>query len=197
MVQVVIGVPVKPFGVAKRRLADVLDADERARLGRALAVRTVTAVAEAGARPLILSADDQVTEWSRSIGVEVLLDEGSSLDRAATAAVALIRGRGAAWGVLHADVPTLTSRDLGSAIEHLAEGAAVISPSSDGGTSFIGACLDEFVFRYGPGSFHRHLAGLGGESPRVVVRRGLALDLDTPYDLQAAAGTTEGAWLRR
>lgn len=197
MAQVIIGVPVKPFGVAKRRLAAVLDTGERARLGRALAERTVEAVAAAGALPLILSADDQVTAWSRSIGVEVLLDEGSSLDRAATAAVALIRSRRAAWGVLHADLPTLTSRDLEGALGHLADGGAVISPSSDGGTSFVGSCLDVFVFRYGPGSYHRHLAGLAGESPQVVVNRGLALDLDTPDDLRAAAGTPEGAWLRR
>lgn len=197
MAQVIIGVPVKPFGVAKRRLAAVLDADERARLGRALAERTVEAVAAAGAFPLILSADDQVTDWSRSIGAEVLLDEGSSLDRAATAAVALIRGRQAAWGVLHADLPTLTSRDLEASLRLLADGGAVISPSSDGGTSLVGSSLDAFVFRYGPGSFHRHLAALAGGAPQVVVNRGLALDLDTPDDLRAAAGTKEGAWLRR
>lgn len=197
MGQVVIGIPVKPFEAAKRRLAAVLDSNERARLGRALAERTVEAVAGAGALPLILSADERVTDWSRSIGVEVLLDEGSSLDRAAAAAVALIRGRGAAWGVLHADLPTLRSRDLERALGHLSEGGAVISPSSDGGTSLVGSWLDEFAFGYGRGSFHRHLAALAGESPRVVVNRGLALDLDTPDDLVAAAGTTEGAWLRR
>ena len=195
MPQVVIGIPVKPFGVAKRRLADVLSAAERARLGRELAERTVTAVAASGAVPLILSADDQVTGWARSIGVDVLLDEGSSLDRAASVALHRIRSQGAVWGVLHADVPTLTGADLKRPIEVLQTGGAVIAPSSDGGTSLLGSSLDEFRFHYGPGSFHRHLAGLAPHDPFVAVSRGLALDLDTPDDLRAAAGTPEGAWL--
>ncbi|MDX1447739.1 MAG: 2-phospho-L-lactate guanylyltransferase [Acidimicrobiia bacterium] len=195
MSRVVIGVPVKPFGAAKRRLADVLDSNARARLGRSLAQRTVHAVADAGGEPLVLSADEQVTAWSRSIGVEVLLDEGSSLDRAAAAAVDHIRAHGAAWGILHADLPILTGSDLGPALSHLRDGRAVIAPSSDGGTSLIGSSLDRFPFRYGPGSFHRHLALLGPEHPQVVIRPGLALDLDTPDDLRAASNTTEGAWL--
>ena len=197
MPQVVIGIPVKPFGVAKRRLSDVLGASERARLGRELAERTVKAVTDSRATPLVLSADDQVTEWARSISVDVLLDEGSSLDGAASVAIVHIRTRGAAWGVLHADVPTLTGNDLSRPVEILRTGGAVIAPSSDGGTSFIGSSLDAFRFRYGPGSFQRHLAGLGPHDPFVVVNRGLALDLDTPDDLRAAAGTTEGTWLRR
>ena len=195
MPQVVIGIPVKPFGAAKRRLADVLGATERARLGRELAERTVAAVDASGATPLILSADDQVTDWARSIGVDVLLDEGSSLDQAAAVALARIRSQHAAWAVLHADVPTLTHNDLRRPVEILAAGGAVIAPSSDGGTSLLGSSLDEFRFQYGPGSFHRHLAGLASHDPFVAVSRGLALDLDTPDDLRAAAGTPEGAWL--
>lgn len=196
MPQVVIGIPVKPFGAAKRRLGDVLGEEERARLGQALAERTVAAVSGSGATPLVLSADDQVTEWARSIAVDVLLDEGSSLDRAAAAALARIRSEGAAWAVLHADVPTLTLGDLVRPVEVLQAGGAVIAPSSDGGTSLLGSSLDAFQFRYGPGSFHRHLAGLASHDPFVAVSRGLALDLDTPDDLSAAAGTPEGAWLR-
>lgn len=195
MLQVVIGIPVKPFGAAKRRLSDVLGEQERARLGQALAARTVAAVNGSGATPLILSADDQVTEWARSIPVDVLLDEGSSLDRAAVVALTRVRSEGAAWAVLHADLPILTLRDLLRPVEILQAGGAVIAPSSDGGTSLLGSSLDQFQFHYGPGSFHRHLASLAPHHPFVAVSRGLALDLDTPDDLRAAAGTPEGAWL--
>ncbi|MFP5331770.1 MAG: 2-phospho-L-lactate guanylyltransferase [Acidimicrobiia bacterium] len=195
MTTVVIGIPVKPFGAAKRRLADVLDAAGRARLGRELAERTVKAVIEAGAAALVLSADEQVTEWAQSIGVDVLLDEGSSLDQAAGAALIHIRAMGAAWAVLHADVPTLRSRDLSGAVLRLGVGGSVIAPSSDGGTSLVGSSLDEFRFAYGAGSFHRHLAALAGTDPQVIVNRGLALDLDTPDDLRAASGRPEGRWL--
>ncbi|HSJ27313.1 MAG TPA: 2-phospho-L-lactate guanylyltransferase [Acidimicrobiia bacterium] len=195
MVDVVIGIPVKPFPAAKRRLAAVLDSAARARLGRSLAERTVRAVLDGGGVPLVLSADASVTAWARSMDVDVLLDEGSSLDQAAHDAVRAIRARSRAWAILHADLPTLTGRDLRSAFAALAEGACVLAPSSDGGTSLVGSSLDHFAFSYGPGSFHRHLTRLAPHSPRVVVNRGLALDLDTPDDLRAAAATAGGEWL--
>lgn len=195
MPEVVIGIPVKPFPAAKRRLASVLDDTGRAALGRKLAERTVHAVLEAGAQPLVLSADDPVTGWARAIGVEVLLDEGSSLDEAAQIAVGEARRRGAAWGILHADLPVLTADDLRTAIMVLGDGGAVVAPSSDGGTSLVGSSLERFAFSYGPGSFHRHLAALSAHDPQVIVTRGLALDLDTPADLAAARATVEGAWL--
>lgn len=195
MPDVIIGIPVKPFPAAKRRLAAVLDDASRAELGRRLAMRTVLAVTETGATPLVLSADDPVTAWAGSIGVEVLSDEGSSLDEAARAAVAHVRSRGRSWAILHADLPVVTRDDLGDAIAHLSQGGSVLAPSSDGGTSLIGSSLDEFPFAYGPGSFHRHLAALRRWDPRIVTNMGLLLDLDTPDDLAAASATTEGAWL--
>jgi 2-phospho-L-lactate guanylyltransferase len=195
VLDVIIGIPVKPFAAAKRRLAAVLDDAGRARLGKELAERTVATVTESGASPLVLSADDLVTEWAHDIGVEVLLDEGSSLDEAAGAAVTEARHRRGAWAILHADLPLLTSRDLVATVETLSAGGAVIAPSSDGGTSLVGCSLDVFSFSYGPGSFHRHLAALAALSPAVVVSRGLCLDLDTPEDLTAAIGAGGGAWL--
>ncbi len=195
MLDVNIGIPVKPFPAAKGRLAAVLDGPNRAELGRRLAIRTVKAVVESGARALILSADDAVTRWADSIGVDVLLDEGSSLNRAAETAVTHIRGNGGAWAILHADLPLLTGADLSRPVSHLADGGAVLAPSSDGGTSMVGASLDWMSFAYGAGSFHRHLATLARHEPLVVTNRGLLLDLDTPDDLVAASATTEGSWL--
>jgi 2-phospho-L-lactate/phosphoenolpyruvate guanylyltransferase len=195
VLDVIIGIPVKPFPAAKERLAAVLDGPTRAELGRRLAIRTVKAVVESGARALILSADDAVTRWADSISVDVLLDEGSSLNRAAGTAVAHIRGQGGAWAILHADLPLLTGADLSLAVSHLAGGGAVVAPSSDGGTSMLGASLDRMSFAYGAGSFHRHLAALARHEPLVVINRGLLLDLDTPDDMVAASATTEGSWL--
>ncbi len=200
MFDVTIGIPVKPFPAAKGRLAEILGDSARAELGRELADRTLAAVAESGARPLVLSADDAVTEWARSLAVDVLLDEGSSLDRAAHVAVAEIRRSARAWAILHADLPLLTASHLTEAVGELAAGGAVLAPSSDGGTSLVGASLAHFPFRYGPGSFHRHLAALSsltGGSVRVITNIGLLLDLDTPHDLAAAAGKADGAWLAR
>jgi 2-phospho-L-lactate guanylyltransferase (CobY/MobA/RfbA family) len=68
----------------------------------------------------------------------------------------------------------------------------MIAPSNDGGTSLLGASR-RIRFAYGPASFHRHLLRL--RDPRVVVRLGLALDLDDASDLEAARGHTKGQWL--
>ena len=192
---VTFGIPVKPFGAAKQRLADVLDSEARARLGRQLAERTVGAVAECGARPLVLSADDAVTRWAQSFDVEVQLDEGSSLNAAAEAAVRRIRHENGTWAILHADLPIITAADLTTAIEFLGAGRPVIAPSSDGGTSLLGSPFDQLVFSYGKGSFERHLRRLASSDPAIVIARGLLLDLDTPQDLAAASATPEGAWL--
>ena len=195
MTGVTFGIPVKPFGAAKQRLADVLDPRARARLGQQLAERTVAAVAECGGRPLVLSADDDVTRWARDFGVEVQLDEGSSLDVAARAAVRRIRSADGTWAILHADLPIITAADLACAFDLLHGGRSVIAPSSDGGTPLVGSSADRFDFSYGRGSFHRHLRSLATLDPAVVIARGLLLDLDTPHDLAAASATPEGAWL--
>ena len=192
---VTVAIPVKPFSDAKRRLAAVLGDDARRDLAIALARRTVDVVVQTDAAPLVLSADAEVTEWANTHGLDVALDEGSSLDEAATAAVTRIRATGGAWSVLHADLPSLAAADLTDAVARLAAGGAVLAPSSDGGTSLIGAAIDGFVFRHGPGSFHRHLAALAPLDPLVVVRTGLLLDLDEPDDLTAASRRAEGAWL--
>ncbi|MEX1005629.1 MAG: 2-phospho-L-lactate guanylyltransferase [Acidimicrobiia bacterium] len=197
MTDVTFGIPVKPFDAAKRRLADVLDPEARARLGRRLAERTVQAVAECGAHPLVLSADEAVTNWAQAFGVDVHLDEGSSLDAAARAAVSRIRRSAGTWAILHADLPIITAADLTDAVALLRSGRSVIGPSSDGGTSLLGSASDGFAFSYGKGSFHRHLRGLASSDPTIVIARGLLLDLDTPDDLRAAGATPEGAWLTR
>lgn len=190
--RVVAAIPVKPFDQAKRRLAEVLSAPDRRRLGERLARHTVEVSAAAGAVPLVLSADDEVTEWATAHGAAVLLDEGSSLDRAATVAQDHVLASGDAWMLLHADLPLLRPDDLIPVVAHLSTGGAAIAPSSDGGTSLLGASVT-IVTTYGPGSFHRHLTRMN--DPRVVVTLGLALDLDTPSDLAAAARHPAGAWM--
>jgi 2-phospho-L-lactate guanylyltransferase (CobY/MobA/RfbA family) len=100
---------------------------------------------------------------------------------------------GAAWMVVHADLPLLRPADLAPVVEHLESGGRAIAPSSDGGTSLLGAS-DPMPTSYGPGSFHRHLVRLG-PGVRVFVSLGLALDLDTVSDLEAARRHHRGAWM--
>jgi 2-phospho-L-lactate guanylyltransferase len=192
---VIVAVPVKPFDAAKARLASLLSPASRRWLGRGLAERTLSAVAAAGATPLVLAADDEVAGWAVEAGVEVLLDRGSSLDRAAADAVALAAERTTGWIVCHADLPLLAAGDLTPAVTVVARGGAVIAPSADGGTSLLGCGLPAFPFAYGPGSFHRHLAAAAHLAPIVLVTPGLACDLDLPADLVAVRRHPRGRWL--
>lgn len=182
-----IAIPVKPFGVAKARLHPVLNAVQRSLLGRTVASHTAGEAVAIGARVAVITGDNGVARWATDLGVEVVRESsefGPGLNGAGAAAVAAAERDGSDWLILHADLPLVTRVDLAAAIGRHRPGRHVIAPSYDGGTSLIMG-TGAFPFSYGPGSFHRHLQA-AGNTAEVVVRAGLALDLDTPGDLEAA-----------
>ncbi len=180
---VLVAIPVKAFAVAKARLADVLSPDKRERLGRTLAARAVATVAAAGAQPAVVTGDPAVTAWAQGRGVRVIPEpDPGGLNCAATAATTTALDAHQPWFILHADLPWLEPDELAGALAHVAAGRYVICPSYDGGTTGLGG-PGPFVFRYGPASFHRHLAIMGGSAHTVFVSAGFALDIDSPADL--------------
>ncbi|MGH8946265.1 MAG: 2-phospho-L-lactate guanylyltransferase [Acidimicrobiia bacterium] len=187
-------VPVKSFSTGKERLSPALDPDARAFLIRAMADHVASVAESAGLLPVLVTDSPEVAEWGAARGLPSLQDPGRGLSAAAEAGIAWARSTGSGWLVVHADLPMLRPEDLSALTEALAEGADPISPSADGGTSAIGGG-EPPVLAYGPGSFHRHLPRLA--SPRVVVRPGLAHDIDSPADLESARGHPDGAWLDR
>ena len=194
--EILAAIPVKPFGVAKRRLADRLDAPARSRVGRAIAARTAEAATDAGALVAVVTGDPGVAGWARSRGYLTIDERNASapgLDGAAEAVVDDAARRRRPWAIIHADLPLITPASL-RAIFDLASDNTVLVPSYDGGTNVIAGRGTRFAFSYGPSSFHRHIAA----NPRCVVRTDplLALDLDTRIDLERALSLPAGAWLR-
>jgi len=184
-VDLLIAIPLKPFGVAKARLAPVLSAGQRSRLGRTVAARTVAVATETGARVAVVTGDPEVSDWAVAQGAEVIAETGTGgLNAAASAAVVVALSEGRGWAILHADLPLLAFEELRDALARWRPGDTVLAPTYDGGTSLLVGDV-KFPFAYGPGSFHRHLRLADGRA-EIVVRRGLALDMDTPRDLQAA-----------
>lgn len=181
-----VGIPVKPFTVAKRRLESVAGPTLRRRLGQAIALRTARIAAQTGADVRFVTGDPGVHRWAASNGFSSLPEDPGGLNGAADAVVAAASGP---WVVLHADVPLLSQEDLAGV---LAIDGPVIAPAHDGGTNLIKAS-GRFAFSYGPGSFTTHLARL--PHARVISTPGLAFDLDTPRDLAVARRLTRGAWL--
>jgi len=137
---------------------------------------------EADTAVTIVTPDPDVRRWAESIEAAWIGEPGSGgLDAAAGAGVAAADGD--PWLVIHADLPAITPDDVAVGAT-LASAGTVLAPSHDGGTSLIGGVAPSFPFAYGPGSFSRHLAATGGHAT-ILVRPGLALDLDAPSDLTA------------
>lgn len=173
-------IPVRSFhGLS--RLAGALETDDRIALMQRLVEHTTSTARIAGLRPLIVTNDARVTTWAGHAGVKVAAEGTGGLNAAAAAGVAAAADD--AWLVVHADLPLITPSDIAAAIDLLDRGI-VLAPSHDGGTSLIGGTGAAFPFAYGPGSFRRHLSAVDGAAS-ILVRRGLALDLDRPWDLGA------------
>ncbi len=188
-------IPIKPFGVAKARLAGKLDASSRSRLGRAVASRTAAAATDAGALVAIVTGDSGVASWARSNGYLTIDEEDSSqsgLNGAAEAAVFEAARRQRCWAIVHADLPLITPASL-TPIFAAAERDVVFVPSHDGGTNVIAGNRASFRFAYGPASFRAHMAHY--PSARVIRHPRLALDLDTETDLMRALRHPDGRWL--
>jgi 2-phospho-L-lactate guanylyltransferase len=193
----VIAVPLKPFRSAKGRLAEALDPATRAALMEDTAGRVVRAAQATGGLVVVVTADPEVAAWAHRRGVEVLADppEGG-LNGAAAAAAGGAAAAGSVWCIVHGDLPLLEPRHLEAVLAATGDGGAVLAPSRNGGTNVL-AGSRPIEFRYGQGSFARHLAACAALPRRVIVTTGTALDLDTPADLAAAATITGGAWLAR
>ena len=184
---ILVGIPVKPFTVAKRRLSGSLDVTQRRRLGRAIAERTARLVAATGADVRIVTSSDSVSRWATGLGIGVLAEEhGGGLNGAARCIAAAADDE---WAVVHADVALATLDELSTA---LGTTGTVIVPAHDGGTNVIKG-RGRFPFSYGPGSFHRHLAFR--PEATVLASPDLSFDLDTPHDLAVAVRLGLGAWL--
>lgn len=168
-----IGIPIRSFATAKTRLAEHLTADRRRQIALQLATHTV-AIAASVAEVVIVTGDSEVRQWARAQSL-MSIDDGGNLDRAGSAIVRHADRQ--PWGLLHADLPRLESSDLHTAFGGFEDCGSVIAPSWDGGTSLI-VGTGPFSFSYGAGSFHRHLSHRPDAA--VVVRAGLALDVDEP-----------------
>ncbi len=174
-------VPLKPPATRKGRLAERLSPAERERLSLALFERTVAvldAVPAIGATHLLSAErpDGWARPWSR--------DEGRGLNpeleaaRAGLSATPLL--------VIHADLPLLEAADVAALLACAEEHGCAIAPDRHGeGTNAVAVLAHlPFRFAFGVGSFARH-AAQAGPAARVD-RPGLALDCDTPDDLDRA-----------
>ena len=185
-------VPVKAFGSAKRRLSGVLPDEARADLARRMAERVVAA---AEGLPVHVVCDDEVVAaWAERVGAQVLWRPGHGLNGAVADGVESLAKLGFTDVVVaHADLPL--ARELGRAI--LPGRITLVPDRHEIGTNLIALPTTlRFRFRYGPGSFRRHLAEARRHQlgVRVWRDRALGLDVDLPEDLAVAEVKEVLAW---
>ncbi len=186
-------VPLKQFDLAKARMAVGFDAEQREKLGRAVAAHTLEVVARTVGAVWVVTSDEAVAEWADDRGAGIILERLEGLNAAASRVIELAaNGR---WMILHADLPLLTPEDVRAAWDRIPRDGFLLAPSRDGGTSVFAGKAPVPSFAYGPGSFHRHLAGVRRHPVRVIARTGFLLDVDAPSDYAAAARHPRGTWL--
>lgn len=185
-------VPVKRFADAKRRLAPVLDAGERARLAR-LMVEDVLAVLMSCqsilAGTMVVTSDADAAELARSRGASVVFDDGDNGINAAVArAVAEIGDAGIM--VVPSDIPQLSMQAIVTAADAIAppRTLAIAAATEDGGTNLL-ACrpAGAIPLHFGPRSFERHYRAAleAGITVHTLRLPELSLDIDRPENLRA------------
>ncbi len=174
-------VPVKSFGLAKGRLADALDREQRSALARTMAARVVAAAA-----PLpvfVVCGSDEVASWATARGAEVLRFEPPGLNPAVAFGTAELHRLGFRTAIVaHGDLPL--ARSLAPVADF--DGVTIVPDRRDDGTNVMAVPLGRgFTFRYGAGSApaHRDEAIRLGLPYRLLHDPELGLDIDIPDDL--------------
>jgi len=166
---------------AKTRLAERLDAPARTALAEAMARHVLETL---GRCPLVGSIT--LLAPARPVfapgGTGLIVDKGRGLNFELAAAFA-----GAQRTlVIHADLPLVSPEDIAALIEAAAQAGAAIAPDhARTGTNALAVTVASALQpAFGPDSFALHRALLPHAA--VVERAGLALDVDTPADLDCA-----------
>lgn len=190
----VVIVPVKPPARGKSRL-DALPAEQRRDLAAAFARDTVAAARRTPLveAVLVVTDDFRFAADLRADGCEVIPD-GVSDDLNATlrqaAAEAGRRWPGAVPVALCADLPCLSSDDLGAALAEV-DGPAFVRDAAGTGTTMYAAPRESFEPAFGVDSAALHVTH-GAREIGVPVPT-LRLDVDEPADLHEAVRLGVGA----
>jgi len=167
-------IPVRMGPTAKRRLAHVLSAAERAALVRSLLDHVVA----------VLPVDVQ--------GAEIWTDEAPGLNAAVAAALERL---GPHALVVHADLPLLSAADVDAVLG--AEGDVVIARSYDGGTNgLLMRSIIRPAFGVGSALMHADRARRAGLRAAVLDIPGFAMDVDDEVGLSACDGAGVSPYTR-
>ena len=187
--------PVKRFDAAKQRLGGALAGGTRRALAQAMFTDVLSALRRSRAleQILVVTAEPVVDQIARGEGIRVLHD-----DREAGQSAAAVRGLAEARAggfdralLVPGDTPLLDAGELDDVLALAAgAGAAVVvvpDRHGDGTNALVLHPPHAIEPSFGPGSRARHEAAAraAGVELRVETVPTLAIDVDTPEDLEA------------
>jgi 2-phospho-L-lactate/phosphoenolpyruvate guanylyltransferase len=190
-------IPVKSLAQAKQRLASVLSQPARTELAQAMLLDVLEALNQWVDRPAvsIVTSDSFALELARQFSFETIADTTNRSETdAIEGATRVCESRGIdSTLVIPGDVPLIQSWELRKVLEAAPIEGTVLVPAADGrGTNAaFRRPSGLFPLRFGNDSFKPHLAAAGATGKPCVVLSlaGIALDIDSPSDLQQLAAT--------
>jgi 2-phospho-L-lactate/phosphoenolpyruvate guanylyltransferase len=189
--------PVKSFTEAKHRLRRGLTMGERRALAEAMFTDVLVALRRATAIDgiLVVSADHGAQQLAGGYGAAILADAEHGHNAAARHGIRRALELEAERALLvPGDCPLLDPAEVDELIRHELEPPSVLIVPDRHGTGTNALLLtppDALAPSFGPGSRERHAANAreAGINSDVVPLASLALDIDTPGDLDALQAT--------
>lgn len=186
-------VPVKPLRRGKSRLASILGEDERTALNHMFlenVLEILKHIREIG-QTLVVSRDPAALAVAREFDARTVLEDGNpDLNSALQRATLLARAFSVSGVlILPADLPLLQPADLQQLFNQAAPAPSVtIAPDrhESGTNALLIKPTGLLRYHYGKDSYHHHseLARQAGATLTVVHNANLALDVDTPADME-------------
>jgi 2-phospho-L-lactate guanylyltransferase len=194
-------IPVKRFGQAKQRLLARLDRRQRAALVKAMLadVLRATTASELVERVIVVTAEGRAERIALAHArrtktpIEVL-QERADHGHSEAVTLGIVRAKALdsrCVALLPGDCPLLDAAELDAALDRMGPGRVAVVPDRHGsGTNALAMSPpDAIAPGFGPGSRERHMdrAERAGFEAALERLESLALDIDTPDDLEALA----------
>ncbi|MHA2090131.1 MAG: hypothetical protein ACW98K_04665 [Candidatus Kariarchaeaceae archaeon] len=178
-------IPVRGIRTAMNRLRKHLEDPIVDHIVQALLINTLTVVKNWNWKPIVLTADENLIHHLKSLEIQTVKDDGTSLNQAITNAVMKVDE--ARFALIMPDLPGIESRHL-QKITHLSRlYSHIICPTQDNGTAF--AILPKEAFQaslFGKNSSKKLYKFCNEQRVRVAVLEihKMLRDLDTLDDYE-------------
>ncbi|MDO5849050.1 MAG: 2-phospho-L-lactate guanylyltransferase [Methanobrevibacter sp.] len=179
-------IPVSKFKNAKTRLSPFLSEKEREELLKVMLKDVTDSLKRHVDKIIIISADEEVLNYAKSINLDVLKEnENSNLNKALKQAMDYCKGNAKKVIIMPSDVPLIGKTNIQMLIESSKSLDFIIVPSKGGGTNAIILEPSAIRTRFGDFSYKEHVNAADRKklNPQVHDSFFMALDVNTTEDL--------------